>query len=240
MRDTKTTISQLPNLSAISYFLVKRLGESKKNILFLSSSDDLDFYDLDGYTSSVAKLISEETSFETLFWADDESLNIKTLNILDSGKKEKPLIIFSSPSHILKDIFSKEEYIKAALSFSVGSAYNRAQIITKLSEAGYSRTHFVENIGEFAVRGAIIDVFPAAAERPFRLFFGDNLEFIRDFEIETQHTVDFFQRLSIPPHKIKGASEFFSSRIGADFEIIIDKNIEFGALNESIQKRCSV
>jgi len=268
MQDIKTTISGLPNLSSISYFLVKRLSESKKNILFLTSSDDSDFYDLDSYTSSIAALASEEFSFDTLFWADDESLNIKTLNTLDSpttrlspegrlkkqgdassdtsgwwgssAQEQKPLIIFSSPSHILKDIFSKEEYFKATLSFSVGSKYNRAQIITKLSEAGYSRTHFVENTGEFAVRGAIIDVFPADAERPFRLFFGDSLEFIRDFEIETQHTVDFFQKLNIPPYKIKGVSEFFSSRIGSDFEIIIDKNIEFSALAESIKKRCSV
>ncbi|MCG2725979.1 MAG: DEAD/DEAH box helicase [Elusimicrobia bacterium] len=240
MRDIKTIISGLPNLSSISYFLVKRLAESKKNILFLSSSDDSDFYDLDSYTSSIAELVPEETSFETLFWADDESLNIKTLNILDSDREKKPLIIFSSPNHVLKDIFSKEEYLKATLPFSVGSKYNRTQIISKLSEAGYSRTHFVENTGEFAVRGAIIDVFPADAERPFRLFFGDDLEFIRDFEIETQHTVDFFQKLNIPPYKIKGASEFFSSRIGHNFEIIADKGIDFGALDERIQKRCSV
>ena len=67
MQDIKTTISQLPNLSSISYFLVKRLAETKKNILFLSSPDDLDFYDLDSYTSSIAALKNEETSFETLF-----------------------------------------------------------------------------------------------------------------------------------------------------------------------------
>ena len=81
MQDTKTTISQLPNLSAISYFLLKRLALSKKNILFLSSPDDLDFYDLDSYTTSIAALISTETPFEALFWADDASLDIKTLNI---------------------------------------------------------------------------------------------------------------------------------------------------------------
>ncbi len=241
MQDTKTTISQLPNLSAISYFLLKRLALSKKNILFLSSPDDLDFYDLDSYTTSIAALISTETPFEALFWADDESLNIKTLNILDKPEKEKkPLIIFSTPGHILKNIFSKEEYLKVTLSFSVGSSYNRAQIISKLASVGYSRTHFVENTGEFAVRGAIIDVFPADAERPFRLFFGDELEFIRDFEIETQHTVDFFQRLTIPPYKIKGVSEFFSSRIDSGFEIISGRSIDFNNLDEGIKKRCSV
>ncbi|MEA3306907.1 MAG: CarD family transcriptional regulator, partial [Elusimicrobiota bacterium] len=241
MQDTKIRISRLPNLCSISYFLVKRLASVKKNILFLTSSDDSDFYDLDSYTASVAQLLNKETSFETLFWADDENLNIKTLNLLDKEDKEKkPLIIFSSPQHVLKEIFSKEEYLKATLSLSVGSTYKRAQIITRLSEAGYIRTHFVENSGEFAVRGAIIDVFPASSERPFRLFFGDNLEFIRDFEIETQHTVDFFQRLKIPPYKIKGVSEFLSSRIGSDFEIITDKSIEFESLDEIVKKRCSI
>ena len=67
MQDIKTTISGLPNLSAISYFLVKRLAESKKNILFLTSSEDSDFYDLDSYTSSISALASEEVSFEALF-----------------------------------------------------------------------------------------------------------------------------------------------------------------------------
>ena len=134
MQDIKITISQLPNLSAISYFLIKRLAKTKKNILFLSSCDDLDFYDLDSYTAAIAKLDGEETFFETLFWADDESLNIKTLNILDKSEKEKkPLIIFSSPSHILKDIFSKEEYLRVSIQI-LSSLFCKAVILSMRSD----------------------------------------------------------------------------------------------------------
>ncbi|HCY54588.1 MAG TPA: hypothetical protein DF715_03345, partial [Oceanicaulis sp.] len=54
---------------------------------------------------------------------------------------------------------------------------------------GYTRTATVSERGDFAVRGGVIDVFPASAEEPVRLdFFGDTLESVRAFDVESQRT----------------------------------------------------
>ncbi|MDH3500371.1 MAG: transcription-repair coupling factor, partial [Acidimicrobiia bacterium] len=64
-------------------------------------------------------------------------------------------------------------------------------LIQRLSEAGYRRTDRVESRGEFAVRGGIIDVFPAQADDALRIdFWGDTVEDIRVFSIGTQRSVD--------------------------------------------------
>ncbi len=89
-----------------------------------------------------------------------------------------------------------------SLSFTLraGETYPRRALIQRLVEAGYARVDLVEAPGEFSARGEIVDVFPAQAGHPFRLdFFGDELETLRQFEVDTQKSFRDSEEATVLP-----------------------------------------
>jgi transcription-repair coupling factor (superfamily II helicase) len=74
------------------------------------------------------------------------------------------------------------------------------ELIGHLRRAGYESHDMVEMPGQFTVRGGIVDVFPAEAERPVRLeFFGDSVESLREFDPNTQRSVRPIEHVTLPP-----------------------------------------
>ncbi len=89
---------------------------------------------------------------------------------------------------------------KAVFSLEVGKEYSIDSILTRLTDAGYSRCTMVEGPGQFAVRGGILDVFSPADDRPFRAeFFGDELDTIGYFDPDTQRRTENTQQVTILP-----------------------------------------
>jgi transcription-repair coupling factor (superfamily II helicase) len=82
------------------------------------------------------------------------------------------------------------EFIVArSLSVAVGDALDHAAMIRRLTEHGYLRVEQVAEPGEFAVRGALLDVFPMGSPTPYRIeLFDDEIESIRTFDPETQRS----------------------------------------------------
>ncbi|HEX3371545.1 MAG TPA: DEAD/DEAH box helicase, partial [Candidatus Acidoferrales bacterium] len=73
-------------------------------------------------------------------------------------------------------------------------------LVAHLRRVGYESHDMVEMPGQFTVRGGIVDVFPAEAERPVRLeLFGDTLESLREFDPNTQRSVRPIDRITLPP-----------------------------------------
>jgi len=86
------------------------------------------------------------------------------------------------------------------LTLSPGDEVSMDQLARALADLGYSRTDRVEARGEFAVRGGILDVFPAQLETPMRLdFWGDQLEEIRAFSVASQRSEDVIPRMAAYP-----------------------------------------
>jgi transcription-repair coupling factor (superfamily II helicase) len=78
----------------------------------------------------------------------------------------------------------------AALSLRRGTSAGMESLLEKLSGAGYQRVAQVNTRGQFAVRGGIVDVYSFQAQLPFRVeFFGDDIESLREFDIDTQTSV---------------------------------------------------
>ena len=74
------------------------------------------------------------------------------------------------------------------------------ELVAHLRGAGYEPHEMVEMPGQFSVRGGIVDVFPAVAERPVRLeLLGDTVESLREFDPQTQRSVRPIERVTIPP-----------------------------------------
>ncbi|MBV8817518.1 MAG: transcription-repair coupling factor [Acidobacteriaceae bacterium] len=81
-------------------------------------------------------------------------------------------------------------YRQLALTLRVGEEIPLEDLIQHLESIGYERREPVEMVGEYSVRGGILDVFPAESARPIRVeLFGDLIESIRQFDVESQRSV---------------------------------------------------
>jgi transcription-repair coupling factor (superfamily II helicase) len=113
---------------------------------------------------------------------------------------EKPLIVLTTVNAILQRVPPRELVAAQALSVAPGHAVPMESIVAWLEHNGYNRSSTVRESGEYAVRGGILDLFPAGLDQPVRFdFFGDTLESIRTFDAETQRTLLDMRALDLVP-----------------------------------------
>jgi transcription-repair coupling factor (superfamily II helicase) len=100
-----------------------------------------------------------------------------------------PLTMVPVPSVLLRTQ-APDYYRRLTLTLTVGEEISLDALEDHLKSIGYERREPVEMVGEYSIRGGILDVFPAESTRPLRIeFFGDEIESIRRFEVETQRSV---------------------------------------------------
>lgn len=125
---------------------------------------------------------------------------IKTARLI---KKNTPALIITSAKYI--DL--KMPDTSSTLKLNVSDIIKRKIITDTLVKYGFRRTNFVENPGEFAVRGSVVDVFNPDENYPVRIFFdGDAVTAIKKFEIETQNTFEFVMSYEIPSMVMEGVT----------------------------------
>jgi transcription-repair coupling factor (superfamily II helicase) len=154
-------------------------------------------------------------------------LRAEVLNRINSQKK--PSIIVSYPEALFEKVVTKKELDKSILKLSVGEEVSLDFINEVLFEYHFKRVDFVTEPGEFSVRGGIIDVFSFSNDDPYRIeFFGDEVESIRSFDVETQLSNQTQKKIGIMPNLENKQSnevrESFLKFISAK-TIIFSKNI---------------
>jgi transcription-repair coupling factor (superfamily II helicase) len=113
---------------------------------------------------------------------------------------ERPLIVLTTVNAIVQRVPARDFVAAQALSVAPGNVIPMDSIVSWLEHNGYSRSSTVREAGEYAVRGGILDLFPAGLEQPVRFdFFGDSLESIRSFDAETQRTLLDMRSLDLVP-----------------------------------------
>jgi len=126
-------------------------------------------------------------------------LRAEVLNRINSQKK--PAVILTYPEALFEKVVTKAELNKNTLKVSVGQELSLDFINELLFELQFERVDFVSEPGEFAVRGGIIDVFSFSNDEPYRIsFFGDEVESIRTFDVETQLSINKINKLRILPN----------------------------------------
>ncbi|NVN86260.1 MAG: transcription-repair coupling factor [Rhodopseudomonas sp.] len=112
----------------------------------------------------------------------------------------KPLIVLTTVNAIVQRVPAREIVAAQALSVAPGNVVPMDSIVAWLEHNGYNRSSTVREPGEYAVRGGILDLFPAGLDQPVRFdFFGDALESIRTFDAETQRTLHDMRALDLVP-----------------------------------------
>jgi len=100
-----------------------------------------------------------------------------------------PITIVPIPA-VLQRVDSPDFYRQLALKLKVGEEVPLDEVVAHLESVGYERREPVEMVGEYSVRGGILDVFSPDASKPVRIdLFGDQVESIRRFDVESQRSV---------------------------------------------------
>jgi len=126
-------------------------------------------------------------------------LRSEVLNRINSRKK--PAIIVTYPDALFEKVVTKRELERNTLKVSIGDNLPLDFVNEVLFEYHFNRVDFVTEPGEFSVRGGIIDVFSFSNDEPYRIeFFGDEVDSIRTFDVETQLSKEKLRKVSIMPN----------------------------------------
>ncbi|CAN1561955.1 Mfd Transcription-repair coupling factor (superfamily II helicase) [Flavobacteriaceae bacterium] len=126
-------------------------------------------------------------------------LRAEVLNRINSRKK--PAIIVTYPDALFEKVVTKKELDKNTLKVTVGDKISIDFINEVLFEYEFKRVDFITEPGEFSVRGGIIDVFSFSNDNPYRIeFFGNEVDSIRSFDVETQLSIEKKNKITIIPN----------------------------------------
>ena len=114
--------------------------------------------------------------------------------------KEGQLVIVSYPSALEEGIPQEDKIRQSVLRLKVGDEIGHEEIIQSLFDSGFQRVDFVGEPGQFAIRGAIVDIFSYSYNDPFRIsFFGDEIETINAFDCNSQLSKEKMEEAEIYP-----------------------------------------
>jgi transcription-repair coupling factor (superfamily II helicase) len=101
---------------------------------------------------------------------------------------------------MMRKIIPPEDLASAIVEIGLGHAMSPEQLVSNLIRMGYTRRQIVEDIGTFATRGGIIDIYPQGLDNPVRVeFFGNDIESIREFDPITQRSINRIESFRILP-----------------------------------------
>ncbi|WP_430965454.1 transcription-repair coupling factor [Spongiimicrobium sp. 2-473A-2-J] len=126
-------------------------------------------------------------------------LRAEVLNRINS--KKKPALIVTYPDALFEKVVTRKELNKNTLKIKLGDSLSLDFLNEVLFEYQFKRVDFVTEPGEFSVRGGIVDVFSFSHDEPYRIeFFGDEVDSIRTFDVETQLSTETVKKITIIPN----------------------------------------
>ncbi|MBT8271375.1 MAG: transcription-repair coupling factor, partial [Bacteroidia bacterium] len=126
-------------------------------------------------------------------------LRAEVLNRINS--RRKPAVIITYPDALFEKVVTRRELEKNTLKIAVGDILSIDFVNEILFSYQFNRVDFVTEPGEFSVRGGILDVFSFSHDEPYRIeFFGDEIDSMRTFDVETQLSIDQVKTIQIIPN----------------------------------------
>ena len=126
-------------------------------------------------------------------------LRTEVLNTLNGAKN--PRLIVTYPDALFEKVVTRKSLSKNTLKISVGQNLDLEFLNEVLFAYEFHRVDFVSEPGEFSIRGGIVDIFSYSDETPYRIsFFGDEIESIRTFDLETQLSIEKVKEFTIVPN----------------------------------------
>ena len=124
----------------------------------------------------------------------------KRLSVLGNLVDGKIRAVVCSVEAALQYTIPPEELIAKRITLNVDDEIKQDELIEMLINAGYTRSAQVDGSGQFSVRGGIIDIFSPDCENPYRIeFWGDNIDCLSTFEVDSQRRIDSTRSVTITP-----------------------------------------
>ena len=169
-------------------------------------------------------------------------MRAEVLNRMSSQKK--PALIVTYPEALFEKVLSRKELEKSTFKVAVGETLNLDFFNEVLFDYQFQRVDFVTEPGEFSVRGGIVDVFSFSNDEPYRIeFFGDEVDSIRTFDIESQLSIKPIKKLQIIPnieHKSLNETRQGFLEYSGSKTVVFAKNIPaFLAATDTLQEKAT-
>ena len=130
----------------------------------------------------------------------DAANEILRTEVLSRLEKRENVAVVTYPEALAEKVVSKKLLTDKTISLKVGMNVETDAIAARLVALGFSHVDYVYEPGQFATRGSILDVFSFASEYPYRIdFFGDEIDSIRTFEVDSQLSKEKKTAVSIVP-----------------------------------------
>lgn len=179
--------------------------EKEDRIVLLTST----YGEAEGLVSDLISILGEELVYP--FLVDDAPMveflmssqekiisRVEALRFLTDSSKKGILVCNIAASRLI--LPSPNAFKDSIVKISVGEEYDQHAFIHQLKENGYRKVSQVQTQGEFSLRGDILDIFEISQLEPCRIeFFGDEIDGIRSFEVETQLSKENKTELTIFP-----------------------------------------
>ncbi|ULC58715.1 excinuclease ABC subunit UvrB [Flaviramulus sp. BrNp1-15] len=152
-----------------------------------------DYYQPEAYIPVSGVYIEKDLSINE----EIEKMRLSTTSSLLSGRRD--VLVVASVS-CLYGIGNPVEFQKNVITLKRDQVISRTKLLHQLVQSLYSRTEGEFNHGNFRIKGDTVDIFPSYADDAFRIhFFGDEIEDIEAFNIQTNQVIEKYDRLNIYP-----------------------------------------
>lgn len=146
----------------------------------------------------------------------------------DGARREtSPLFIVTYPDAMAEMVMSESELETNTITVHVNDTFDIIQLEKSILSLGFQRRDYVYEPGQFAVRGSIVDVYSFSSDQPFRIdFFGDEVDSIRPFDIQSQLSDGKVNEMTIVP-EMTGGKEYMSflEFLPADALVVADSMV---------------
>ena len=177
----------------------KEAAEYMCNDLYPEFGDNVFYFP--SSSSSSSRIISIKDSSNKV----QRSITLSAINRF--SEKSGNLVIVTYPDPLKEKIVRRDAVSKSILTLKPGDNIDFEQLKTKLSSSGFEKVDFVSEPGQFAIRGGIVDIFSYSDNVPYRIdFFGNEVESINKFNVDSQRSVEKTDRVEIFPDLNKASS----------------------------------
>lgn len=160
------------------------------------------------------------------FTATAKSLEAQVgqMSALSALLEEEPVAVIATMEEAAQHLILPDRLERCRIHFKVGEDLDRTTLLERLVTLGYERMDQVEQCGHFSVRGDIVDIYAVNLTNPVRIeFFGDTIDAMRIFSVDTQRSLEGIQHISILPLALKEEESGSLLSYGKQATIIYDE-----------------
>lgn len=186
----------------ITYSIFKELA---RPTLFIANSDleaKKAYNELRFYTKDKVEYLGTDEIYFYHLDAKDRKEEAKKLRVLLKLAKKQKTIVVTSVDAILKKYIPKNILLDNIFTYKVGDTINLDELSQNLIKLGYERVSRIEGLGQFSIRGGIIDVYSLEYTNPIRIeLFDDEIDSIRAFDVFSQKSIEKIKKVVITPSR---------------------------------------